>query len=336
MKKCMTKADLARDGGLHSIDGINSDKLLIVSASFEPRCTFAVESLSEKYRCGAALIYVNHEFLDGPPENKTRRNLYKLIEILGRHTSNVQVLEGSWLCPQRQLMAVRNGLTNEKLGDISGSISLDCTAFTRESLLVFVSLLQTLWPGTNIRLFYASADDHGSWLSRGFRCIRNVSGLGGLPRANRQTTLVVLSGFEPFRTQKLIEEHEPVRVLLGVGDPATSKQFLDRNMVEQQLLLARQDVRDFRFPVGGVYEALECLRKVVHDYAETNLVFAPMSTKFSTIATYLLAEEFPDAQISYCVPGEYNIDGYSIGVGNFYQDLLKPKKQEPVCIVDAV
>lgn len=319
----LTPAEIAIEGGITPLSNDHAEELLIVSASFEPRCRFSVESLSNSFRCAAALVYVNHEFLDGPPGNKTRQNLYKLVEMLGRHTEHVCVLEGSWLSPQDQLSAIRNGLTCSLLADFDGPISLDCTAFTRESLLVLVSLLQTIWPQTDVRLFYASPEDHGEWLSRGFRCVRNIAGLGGFPRANRPTTLVVLSGFEPFRTQKLIEEHEPVRVLLGVGDPPTSKQFYNRNMVEQELVLARQDVEEFRFPVGGVYESFDCMKELIAKFSETNIVVAPMSTKFSTIATYLLTNDFPDLQVTYCVPGEYNVQGYSMGVGKLYEDRLR-------------
>ena len=47
-----------------------------------------------------------------------------------------------------------------------------------------------------------------------------------------------------------------------------------------------------------------------------------MSTKLSTIASYLLAKHYPQIQISYCVPGEYNIESYSDGAKTVFAEEL--------------
>jgi hypothetical protein len=55
---------------------------------------------------------------------------------------------------------------------------------------------------------------------------------------------------------------------------------------------------------------------------DNNVVVAPMSTKPSTLGALLLAEEHPEVQITYCVPGEYNVRDYSSGAEALFVDGL--------------
>ena len=107
---------------------------------------------------------------------------------------------------------------------------------------------------------------------------------------------------------------------MGIGDPPTSRNFLSRNLTEQELILARQDVEEFRFPTTNVKECLERLKKVTAPVADSNVIIAPMSTKMSTLAVWQLAEMYPEIQITYCVPGEYNVFGYSTGSHSVFVD----------------
>jgi hypothetical protein len=202
-------------------------------------------------------------------------------------------------------------------------VTIDATTFNRETLLVACALLRSERPRPKIRVLYVSPSDHGPWLSRGFRSVRNVVGFSGVHDATKPTVLVVLTGFEPDRVVKVIEEHEPKKVLMGIGDPPTMDRFLARNITDQELMLSRQDVERFRFPTSGVDECVRCLRGVVSPYlADHNVVLAPMSTKLSTLGAFLLAEERPEIQITYCVPGEYNVLDYSAGAETLFLDGL--------------
>jgi hypothetical protein len=108
-------------------------------------------------------------------------------------------------------------------------------------------------------------------------------------------------------------------VLLGIGDPPTHQQFLQQNLDYQKLVLARQEVEEFRLPVGDIWNCWRHLEGLVGPYLDThNVVIAPMNTKISTLAVYLAAERHPEIQITYCVPGEYNTKDYSIGINNIF------------------
>jgi len=71
------------------------------------------------------------------------------------------------------------------------------------------------------------------------------------------------------------------------------------------------------------------LVEVVSGYTEShNIVLAPMSTKLSTLASLLVVEKYPDIQVTYCLPGEYNVEDYSKGVRALYSQTLLPRNNQ--------
>jgi len=186
-----------------------------------------------------------------------------------------------------------------------------------------------------IRIVYVSPKDHGPWLSRGFRAVRTVLGFSGIQQASRPTLLVILSGFEPERALRLIEEHEPKKVLLGIGNPPTADRFRERNKAEQKLILSRQDVEMFDFPADDVDNCRMVLEKLLSPHLrDSNVILAPMNTKLSTLAALLVAEAHPEIQLTYCLPGEYNVEDYSTGAHKIFMTslpYLEAEEQESKC-----
>lgn len=307
-------SELVNSGGLPTVrDGL-ADDMFLVSASYEDRTLTVVQSLSSQYRARRGIVYVNRELLKDPFIDKVRPHLEELNKLLALRCESVERVEGSWLDPRAQLLALRDGLVTAADQKQTEAITIDTTTFNRESLLTAIALLRNHFPSSTMRVAYTSPQKHGDWLSQGYRTVRNVMSFAGIQQSSLPTVLMVLSGFEPERTLKLIEEHEPSKVLLGIGDPPTNRQFLQRNLDEQKLILARQEVQKFTFPASDMIACRESLESLIGPYLRThNIAVAPMSTKLSTLAVFLIAENHPEIQITYCVPGEYNSDNYSSG-----------------------
>ncbi len=305
------------------------DALFLACASYEPRSTAVTDMLPDSYHSRAALIYVNKEFLRGEGKDQTNAALETMKRVLASHCDQVHVAQGSWLDPACQLAVIKEKLNEILLLDLTqeGSITLDCTTFNREALIICCTVVKSLFKAYNWRVAYASPQGHGSWLSRGFRGVRNIMGFSGVQHPEQPTILVILSGFEDQRTIRLIEEHEPSKVLLGIGDPPTDAKFLNRNKQEQKLILARQDVEGFDFPANAIEDCLNYLESLLSQYLPTcNIVLAPMSTKLSTLACMLAARRHPQIQLTYSLPGEYNTKDYSTGVKQIFIEEL-PKDQ---------
>ena len=315
------RAEEARKGVIENPAPGRPDELIVLCASYEERALTMVQCLSESYKARRAVVYVNEEFLVGARGAPVRKSAYQLVEHVARHCERVDVAEGSLYDPHKQLDALRSNLWLDETHDHQCAVTIDTTTFNREALIVCCALLKANIRSMAIQAVYVSPIRHGSWLSRGFRSVRNVIGFSGIYDSTQPATLVVLTGFEPERVSKIIEEHEPYRVLLGVGDPPTSPSFLSRNLAEQELILARQNVEEFRFPTTDVKECLKRLKEVTAPFLlDSNVIIAPMSTKMSTLAVWQLAEMCPEIQITYCVPGEYNIVGYSSGSHSVFVD----------------
>ena len=316
--------DLEKGGGIQPIESDKKDDLFFVCASFEDRTMFVSKNLADGYQAKRSVVYVNREFLTGSASDKTKTNLYKLVSLVSRFSEDVNVIEGSWLSPAEKLNELREIVeTASKATDSRFSSLVDCTTFNRETLLTLLLLLRQSQPDGLFRVAYVSPEKHGKWLSSGFRKIRNVIGFSGLALSSRPTILVALSGFEATRTERIIEEHEPSQVLLGIGDPPTSTVFLNRNIDEQKLVLSRQQLVEFRFPADSISGTVQALKDACQPFiTDSNVVLAPMSTKLSTVGVFLFAEEFSDAQITYCVPGQYNTKDYSNGVRALYLETL--------------
>ncbi len=318
-----TTEELIRSGGISTSIKSQDDDLLVVSASYEPRCTFVPCNLNKQYRVKASLLYVNREFINGDSGRPVRDNMYRALDRLGRHSDRVIVVEGSLFSAVDQMASLQKAFEGISLGGVGLRATLDCTTFSRESLFTTASMMRAAYGDISINVLYASAMDHGGWLSRGHRMLRNIVGFSGVHYPSRPTVVVVLSGFEPERTRKIIEEHEPSLVLLGVGDPPTDRSFLERNLADHKLVLSRQEVISFKFPAANILGCAKVLAGIVETYLSThNIVLAPMSTKLSTLGALIVAERHPEIQVTYCVPGEYNVDEYSTGVRTLYSESL--------------
>ena len=318
------KIEIFREqGGLLTVRDGKPDDLFIVCASYEPRTIAIAESLAPEYRTKKGIIYVNKEFLEGQEGNITNSNIERLREILKKHSDKVDVVEGSWLDAKVQLYSLREALkgNDEELSE--ATITLDITTFNREALLTLMALLRAYYPKTELRILYVSPASQDDWLSRGFRMIRNVMGFPGIQRSSRPTVLILLSGFEQERASKIIDELEPTIVWLGVGIPPTDPKHLERNLKEQKLILSRQEVQKFCFPADNIMGCCKGLENIAKKYLKNyNIVLAPMSTKLSTIAAFLTAEKYTEIQITYCIPGEYNLSNYTRGEDTIFIDTI--------------
>lgn len=318
-------AEGTRQEGVSPVPPISAglpDGLLLLAASYEERCGAVLHNLSSEYRARRILIYVNTEFLGGIAGEQVTTNLTEMAALAKDRSDSVEVVQGSWLDSNSQLKALRVHLGSCAEGQFD-SATVDATTFTRESLIVACALLRNLRPEPQIRIAYASPLKHGDWLSRHYRLVRNIMGFPGVQRPALPTVLIILSGFEQERAGHLIEEHEPARVFLGIGNPPVSEDFLQRNLTEQKLILARQGIERFEFPTNSIQACVEALEATAGPLmARHNVVLAPMSTKLSSLACMIFAERHPEVQLSYCLPGEYNTQSYSSGVRQIFLEEL--------------
>ncbi|MCO8242962.1 hypothetical protein [Haladaptatus sp. AB643] len=322
----MTSQEIPIDDGEecvieNSIEG-ESDDLYLVNAGFEERALAATNLLSPSYEADWGIIYVNSEYLMRESAVQTKKHLSELQKELESHCKNVDVVMGSWLEADEQLFSIRDSF--EELTDRDSlDITIDVTSFNRESLLVSLNILYSLVNDVNTRILYVSPAKYGDWLSKGHRFVRNIIGFGGIQSSNKPTLLILLTGFETDRAKNVIEEIEPAETLVGFGDNPTERSFLEKNKQEQEKLLARQDTVSFQFSADSIEKSQSQIEKLLKKHNQAyNVVICPMSTKLSTLGVWKAARKYPEAQVVYSLPIEYNIKDYSSGSKTLYVDWI--------------
>ncbi|WP_323170911.1 hypothetical protein [Natrialba sp. PRR66] len=317
-KKTTESGQLGDEYTINTIDDNNPDDLYFTSAGFEERTLAATESLDSDYRAEWGIIYVNKEYFERSNKETTKEHLKKLQKSLEQHCDEVDVLMGSWLEADEQLFTLRDGL-QVLTGRNSLDITVDITTFNREALLVSFNILYSLSNNITTRILYATPQEHGEWLSSGYRLVRNIIGFAGIQNSSKPTLLVILSGFEQDRVINTIEETEPAKVLMGIGDPPTKEHFLDENKQRQELVLNRQDTERFYFPANSISGSRQVIDDLISEYSdEYNILLSPMSTKLSTLGAWDTARNSEEVQVLYTVPGNYNLENYSSGIGSLY------------------
>jgi hypothetical protein len=312
-------ASFRKEGGLTPIADGESDDLFLACASYEPRTLATLESFSENYRADKGVLYVNQEMLDDFSTDRTRKNLDRMKEILGKYCDELQVAMGSWLDPSIQLNALKGALETDRFENERPNVTIDISTFNREALLIVLNIIYNTIKKPNTRALYVTPESHGEWLSRGHTTIRNILGLTGLHESSKPTVLILLSGFEADRSLSIIEEFEPAKVLLGFGDPPTDEQFLSRNKREQEIIMKTHEPSKFEFPANDIKGSFEVIDRLIDEHLlDYNVVVAPMSTKLSTIGAWKAARKHIEVQVTYAIPGEYNFESYSEGASGIF------------------
>ncbi len=316
----MTCEQIIEEGGISTIIKDTPDDLLFLCASYEPRTLSIGNCLNNNYSAKNGLIF--HNDLNVGAEY-IKKNLNRLTKIVKNKCSEVFVVEGILNDPVNQFRALKDEII--KLNNLHKikTVTIDITTFNREALLIAIALLRSNCKDAIIRTLYVSPEEFAPWLSRGFREVRTVIGFPGIINATWPTTLIILTGFESDRVEKIIEEHQPDKIMIGIGNPPTESKFLDRNLEEQQIVYTHKNIEKFYFPADDIITCHHSLEKIISGKSSTNnIIIAPMSTKLSTLGVFLTAESHPEIQLTYCVPGEYNMSNYSRGAVNLYLEYL--------------
>jgi hypothetical protein len=202
---------------------------------------------------------------------------------------------------------------------------IDITTFTHEVLLILLKVIYIALHGTGCQVdfIYTAASDYSlnetekekKWLARGVGNVRSILGYSGIADPSKKTHLIILTGFETERSQKLIDIYEPAKVSLGVGRPhtAVSEEHHRVNKLNfDQLPVSRDQVTSFSFSCTNPSQARIDLGHQIDLDAEYNVVIAALNTKLSTIGVGLFAMEHPEVQLCYATANAYNIKYYSL------------------------
>jgi len=284
-------------------------------ASFEERCLSVAKNLDVTKIRNSFLCY-NEDQVD-----TFKGHEKKLSEFLS-NTNNLQTVKLNSNKPitiAEAFLEVLNPINSVE----TEIFVVDITTFTHEALLIlFRLLIAKKIPRTNIYFLYNNASDYSinetenseKWLTVGIKELRSVIGYSGFMSPLKKNLLMVLVGFEPERTKKLIDNYEPHVIALGVGndycaDIASAVEI--NKQKHRELVNQYPNAHTFEFSVLNPNAVKDALKNETEKFSDYNIVIAPMNNKISTIGAALLALENTELQLCYVPARYYNIDGYS-------------------------
>lgn len=158
---------------------------------------------------------------------------------------------------------------------------------------------------------YSSTESDFSrrWISRGIHGVRSVIGFPGLWSPGSTTNLVALPGFDLERVQRISEELEPDRIIVGIGKPGllAHEWLYERNKQVADQLIGTRGGHIFEYEALDPQETIRAVCAAVK-HVGGNVVIAPFNSKISTLAVGLIATGRPEWQVCYAPALIYNKD----------------------------
>ena len=293
--------------------------LFICSASFEHRCLSIAENLDCE-RIGHVLVAKNQRFSDAVDES--------LNILRERFSGKVSILVVDSTDP---VLTTNNivAAIQEQRRNRGQRVLIDITAFTHETLLILFHVCNVSFDASSaVDFLYAPASEYSigdapsdKWLSKGVSEVRSVMGYPGAFAPSRGTHLIVLAGFEDYRTLSLIQELEPSLVSIGYGD--STEVGTEPHQVTNETKVSRirslvGNVKDFVFSCYDAVSAEETIREVVRKNEGFNTIVTPMNTKISTLGAGRVALRDESIQICYAQADIYNCRNYSRPGDEYY------------------
>ena len=278
---------------------------LLICASFEDRCLSMFEYLDPD-KVGKAAVFYFSQFTETSSDH---------LETLKSHF-NADVYGVDYNTPTTFADAVTALFSGSDLTDNYGSLVVDISTFTRESLLIllkFLILNQDKFEEIIIFYRFALVSDY---LSDGVCSIRSVLGYMGDVSIDKPTHLIVLSGFEYERAKEIIDTLEPDHLSIGYGgkDNSISDVLHEKNVEFTDKLVAYysgENIGVFEHSLRDPNEIKDSILVIAGNKPGYNTVVAPLNNKISTIGAALASVTDTSIQLIYSQMEEYNQPSYS-------------------------
>jgi hypothetical protein len=289
---------------------MNKNILYIATASWESRYLEGAKRTIPTYQCNKALCFWFSDYEERTQPNRDAfvkefdalKPKMEKLRLLGKD-GDPQADAALWL---RIYEVIKDSLVGVD------SFVFDITTTPRVALWIIIDLLSVAkLPGV---ICYHKALSHGEWCGCEPDRPVIVPKLGGIGGLDRNTKLLVITGFDEDRSEHFMTHFEPEEtlILLQDGSPKDPqrnraphlKRFEGRSGVTIRVMNSYS-------PDWG-YSALE--EAAVDFGKDSNLVLASVGPKTSAVSLYLLHRRLTYSSLVYSPCREYNSE-YSTGIG---------------------
>ena len=285
--------------------------LYITSVSFEDRCLALASSLASRGEKGARVLLLDfrgYESVDPYLSNRAR-----LLDVVADVDPECNVLTVGLGAPLDGVAKLQNALADLR----PTRVVLDISTLPRSYLFVACRLLCDLGLETMVR--YYRPETYGGQLSRGVGRVQSVPGFEGVATGSGRTALILILGFEGYKSRYAWEQLGPTRTVALLGDPPYKAEFLEtarENNAEifRQLGGRIETGRLHTFDVGlASKQLLELDRRLRLEEGDVEIVVCPLGTKPQSVAAFVFAYGRPEVAIAHVSSLMYYTGDYSRG-----------------------
>ncbi len=290
--------------------------LYIMGVSFEDRCLALASDIGasdDTEKQALVLDFNGYDNVD--PYLANRATLRKTLDDAGCSARTLHVNLNSPLAGKRRLEEELNEARPAK-------VILDISTLPRNYLFTVCHLLADSEINTTVR--YYKPETYGSQLSRGVRSVHAIPGFEGDGVGFGATILVLILGFEGYKSVYAWEQLGASKTIALIGDPPYRQEFCEiakRNNSELlDKLGSRADLRQLHtFDVVTAHrQLLQIYEEVQKEYENAEVTICPLGTKPQSLATFAFAHHHPRVSVAYVSSLTYYTGDYSKGFNRDY------------------
>lgn len=315
--------------------------LLILAAGFEERCIKFIEDYKflDKLKKIIILKYSTHE-------SDNKKNLDFLITISEKLGERPIICEISPSDVKDNAKNLENHLNNIIKFETK-NIIIDISSMTHFLIFQTLNSVQKVLPASSIRIIYTEANEYfpkpkeeekfleqirrgliaEDLLSHNLRDVFILKEFVGNFKPNLPICLLMLVGYEVYRTEGIIEQYAPSRVVFFYGESPvidfSKRADFSKNLHNLKGITKLVPSREEKISTLYVDKILNVLDSFynlyIHNY---NICIAPQCSKMQTVASYLFCQKHKDVQVVFTQPVAFNVKNYSIGYRTTYQYLI--------------
>lgn len=285
---------------------MNGKDVVITVASWEDRFVLGLRRLLIEKEPRMVLMFYYAEYAD---RTKTNRNKIRS----SCEEKGIAILD--------QMISFKNPTDNWRILDgetsqvisASDSVIVDVSTMPRDTIWSTFYFLDEI--GANTFYVYNRPERYSNeWLSRDPGVPRLVYKLSGISEFGKATALIIITGFDPERTEQLITYYEPKVTYLGLQ---TGDQYENKRMnVKKHMDTAKSytEINVFDIDAYSDDHGYSIISQIITEHlTDYNIIIASLGPKPSAIALYRLHKTFPHVALAYAPSNDFNLE-YSLGI----------------------
>lgn len=231
-------------------------------------------------------------------------------------------------------------------------VLLDISGMPNFAICILIVRIRQLFPASRLTLLYTEAEEYyprqadfkkikaaakrsGTKILPGYLSNRAVTMFipelfSGVTLGQHDTCLIVFAGYEPHRTNCMMEASNPSKLVMVYGEPERPdlkwrvelSQLMHRGIDSQ---VSKTERVTPTYSVNGNVELI--LGFYEHLYDDHAICCCPTNSKIQAVAAALAWERYPDIQLAFPIPTEYLPKRFSVDWRDTFRiDLGLPPK----------